>query len=258
MMSSASEMSEDPSAIHEVEINPEYKDYSTPSYDSQRDVRPRKQAVDTARMNLISKIKDFINDIIYNREIVDFQITTFDSNINELQTMMSKPDIVSYYSYKSNGHIISGKDFMISTSKKILEVIKVFFNELTNVVSETTNPILLQIALKLVHFTSQVLTLYEPVNVSNILKQFKNQLQKMDIRNAEYAALNRAADLAAEIRMNRRIERSRLHYEALNARESEMLTKRLNRSNHGGKSMKPKQHRNSKTQKKRQRKNQKK
>lgn len=102
-------------------INQEYKDFSTPSFDSRTVVRERKQDVDRNRMRLNSTIKQFIRDIILRRKITRFDIYTFNSSISELQTMMSIPDIVSKYSYNSSGGIISGKEFMIRTSKYIFE-----------------------------------------------------------------------------------------------------------------------------------------
>lgn len=110
----------------------------------------------------------------------------------------------------------------------------------------------------LVNFSEKILALYIPIDVTKMFKTFLNQLKNTKNLKAALEAHIDAKALASELSMIERIERSRLHYEALNARENDMLTERLNRSNQGGKSMKPKQHRNGKTQKKRQRKNQKK
>jgi hypothetical protein len=241
-----------------------YKDYSTPSYGERAIVLPKRRRFSRIRVNLISKIKEFNNDIIEQRDISEFQITAFDKNIVKLKKQIhgkTLQNINSKYSYKSNGKIYSGLSFIQSETQLIIESVVTFFNKFTSIVSETTDLILLQIALELLNLISEDLTLYNPSTVTLIVKKFKKDLYDMKNKNNEFAALIRAADLAAEIRMNDRIERSRIKNIALEKEEDEKLSRRLfqsKQSNHGGKSMKPKQHRNSKTQKKRQRKNQKK
>jgi hypothetical protein len=241
-------------------INSEYKDISTPSYDSRTVVRGKKQAVDMARMRLNSAIAQFIRDINSNDVITNVDINIFKSSIRELKNLMSIQDINSEYSYNSSGRIISGKDFMIRTSKLIFENIINFFNTYTQKLYPTQ--IMKNISEILVDFAEDILVRHiDPIHVSTVINQFKEKSRQKKLDKSAHEARGRGEDMHKSVNEDDRIERSRIKNIALEKEEDEKLSRRLFQSkqlNRGGKSIKPKQQRNRQTQKKRQRKNQKK
>ncbi len=167
---------------------------------------------------------------------------------------------VEGYSWKENGRFGNSNDFMDTQSRQMLNRIEEYVNALidTNNISQE----MYDITLALFTFASDVLRLYIPEEVNNM---FGKLLPRITTWRSKNAAVNAHRDAVALQKyldyvnlIEEIIQRSLAHRQKIEELEDARIIERSTRSKQGGKSMKPKQHRNSKTQKKRQRKNQKK
>ena len=147
-----------------------------------------------------------------------------------------------------------GEDWLRDQAIPIFNKIKKFYSKKRNLGNRDARKIITKVETIL----DELLKVLEPIipEVAEYIRERKREREseRERERRAEAHAPNSNV-VSSSVIGNKRKNR-------LDEKEDEMLTKRLltesNQSKSGGKSMKPKQHRNSKTQKKRQRKNQKK
>ena len=195
------------------------------------------------------------------RVVQSNNLTYAKDKIKEITEEIFDPKIVvAKYSWSENGRYGKGSDFMESQSIQMLQRIEKYVEALID--NNNTSQEMYYITLALFDFASDVLSLYIPKDVKTMFEKLLPLITKWRSDNAALNAQNNAVELEKYLNYNRQIyeisQKSLAHHQEIERLESEMLTARLTRSKQGGKSMKPKQHRNSKTQKKRQRKNQKK
>jgi hypothetical protein len=211
-------------------------------------------------------IRLLIKQIQYNDENVDYNtyITGIKMQIRLITLIIQHPKNVVYlYSYRSDGSnlLLKGEEHIITASNHMLERIEIFTIALSE--KNNTNQDLYNLLLNLFDFASNVLSLYIPDEVNTMFKKLSQKISDWRSRNAAINAHTKAVELQKYLKYDELmagiIERSLAHYTEINRLESERERERYKQATTaGGKSMKPKQHRNGKTQKKRQRKNQKK
>ena len=210
-----------------------------------------------------SHLRQLIDYVNGEQKFVQINNLTYTKDkIKEITDEISDPNIVVLkYSWKENGGFGNSNDFMDTQSRQMLDRIEEYVEALIN--KNNTTQEMYDITVVIFDFASGFLRLYIPEEVKTMFEKLIPRITKWRSDNAALNARNNADELTKHLNYNRQIDentkRSLARYQALERKEADMLTKRSNiQSNHGGKSMKPKQHRNSKTQKKRQRKNQKK
>lgn len=168
---------------------------------------------------------------------------------------------VEGYSWKENGRFGNSNDFMDTQSRQMLNRIEEYVNALID--TNNTSQEMYDITLALFTFASDVLRLYIPEEVNKMFGKLLPRITKWRSENAAVNAHNNAVALQNYLEYVNLIEgiirRSLAHRQKIEELESQRESTRYKQATPaGGKSIKSKQHRNGKTQKKRQRKNQKK